>query len=112
MSKKTPNKTPNYCYALNLSVDKITKLVVDSLTELNLRIEPKKLVTVIQTLTNEPDEFTCRDLSVANLKELGLPQATAYKYIKVIKHINKTLSTRSDVVRMTPWVKNRLYSVT
>ena len=101
---------PNYCYALNLSVDKIIMLVVNSLTELNLRIEPKKLVDVLRTLTNEPDKDTCMNLSAKNLQDLGLPRATAYKYISVIKHINQKLVTRSDVTNMTPWVKKRLYS--
>lgn len=118
-----PNKTatnkqiPNYCHALNLSVDKVTRLVVDELTKLNLRIVPSKIVAVLTLLTNEVLKDygfyeTELELSVSNLQEHGLSKTTAYDYVRVIKGINQVLKKEGYMDNMSPWVIKRLNSVT
>ncbi len=122
MSNKTANKQsvkriPNYCHALNLSVDKVTRLVVDELTKLDLRIVPSKIVAVLTLLTNEVlvdygFYETELELSANNLQEHGLSRSMSYNYIKVIKGINEVLKKEGYMDNMSPWVIKRLNSIT
>ncbi len=102
---------PNLMYALNLSNKKKLQLIERVITEKGLRIDPLKILEVVNILTNEETDLDISlELSTNNLIELGLARSTAYKYVDIIKRINDILSTRNDVLKMDDWTKSRLYS--
>jgi hypothetical protein len=103
---------PNLCHALGLSRDKRLKLIDSALKDLNISLDRLKVLEILMILTNEEtlELGICLDLSASNLQELGLSKTSAYRYITIIKHINKTLERRTDVLRMADWTKSRLYS--